>query len=101
MGLLNTLDALIGSDAFIEDIFQELPIGIAVSKIGDDRYVYANVHFSEVLGWPQHEISDKQALLYKIFPNDEYRQAMVAKMQADLKTGDLSKMSWQAVEITT
>jgi len=101
MGPLNTLDALIGSSAFIEDIFQELPIGIAVSKTDDNHFVYINARFSEVLGWPQYELSDKQALLFKIFPDDNYRQTIVAKMQADLKTGDLALMKWPSVEITT
>jgi PAS domain S-box-containing protein len=97
----NTLDALIGTNAFIEDIFQELPIGIAVSRLDDDSFVYTNTRFSEVLGWPQFELTDKQALLLKIFPDDGYRQAIVAKMQADLKTGDQSFMRWPSVEITT
>ena len=88
----NTLDALIGTSAFIEDIFQELPIGIAVSKIDDDRYVYTNARFSEVLGWPECELTDKQTLLLKVFPDDEYRQAIVAKMQGDIKTGNQSRM---------
>ncbi|MDO3624695.1 PAS domain S-box protein [Mucilaginibacter sp. BT774] len=97
----NTLDALIGTSAFIEDIFQELPIGIAVSKIDDDRYVYTNARFSEVLGWPECELTDKQTLLLKVFPDDEYRQAIVAKMQGDIKTGNQSRMVWEAVEIVT
>ncbi|MBS1523296.1 MAG: PAS domain S-box protein [Bacteroidetes bacterium] len=101
MGPLNTLDALIGSNAFIEDIFQELPIGIAVSKIDDNCFVYTNARFSEVIGWPQYELTDKQALLLKIFPDDYYRQTIVAKMQADLKTGNQSAMRWPSVEITT
>jgi len=96
----NTLDALIGTNAFIEDIFQELPIGIAVSKI-NDRFVYTNARFSEVLGWPQCELSDKQALLLKLFPDKNYRQAIVARMQADLKSGNASLMRWPSVEITT
>jgi PAS domain S-box-containing protein len=97
----NTLDALIGTNAFIEDIFQELPIGIAVSKIDDDRYVYSNARFNEVLGWPQFELSDKQALFLKIFPDDNYRQAIMAKMQEGIKTGNQSRMVWEAVEIVT
>ncbi|HEY9003386.1 MAG TPA: PAS domain S-box protein [Mucilaginibacter sp.] len=101
MSPLNTLDALIGSDAFIEDIFQELPIGIAVSKKDDDRFVYTNARFSEVIGWPQCELADKQTLLLKIFPDDDYRQAIIDKMQADLRTGDQLLMRWPSVEIVT
>lgn len=101
MGPLNTLDALLGTNAFIEDIFQELPIGIAVSKIDDDRFVYMNTRFSEVIGWPAHELIDKQALLLKIFPDASYRQTIVDKMHADLETGDRSLMVWPSVEITT
>lgn len=101
MGPPNTLDALLGTNAFIEDIFQELPIGIAVSKIDDDRFVYMNTRFSEVIGWPSHELTDKQALLLKIFPDASYRQSIVDKMHADLKTGDRSLMIWPTVEITT
>ncbi|MBV8391532.1 MAG: PAS domain S-box protein [Mucilaginibacter sp.] len=97
----STLDALIGTNAFIEDIFHELPVGIAVSKLGDDRFVYANARFSEVIGWPQYELTDKQALLHKIFPNDELRQVIVAKMQEDLKTGVPSRMVWRGLEIAT
>ena len=101
MDPLNTLDALIGTNAFIEDIFQELPIGIAVSKVDDNRFVYTNARFSEVIGWPRSELTDKQALLLKVFPDDDYRQSIVAKMQADLNTGGLSNMSWSSLEITT
>lgn len=101
MGPLNTLDALIGSNAFIEDIFQELPIGIAVSKIDDDRFVYSNARFSEVLGWPQLELTDKQALLLKIFPDESYRQMITAKMREKIENGDPSQMIWEAAEIVT
>jgi PAS domain S-box-containing protein len=101
MGPINTLDALLGTNAFIEDVFQELPIGIAVSKIDDDRFVYMNTRFSEVIGWPAHELTDKQGLLLKIFPDASYRQTILDKMRADLKTGDQSLMVWPSVEITT
>ncbi|HTK22143.1 MAG TPA: PAS domain S-box protein [Mucilaginibacter sp.] len=101
MDQLSSLDVLLGTNAFIEDIFQELPIGIAVSKIDDNRFVYINARFSEVIGWPQCELTDKQALLLKIFPDDDYRQAIVAKMQADLRSGNQSLMKWPSVEITT
>lgn len=101
MGPLNTLDALFGTNAFIEDVFQELPIGVAVSKIDDDRFVYMNTRFSEVIGWPAHELSDKQALLLKIFPDASYRQTILDKIRADLKTGDQSLMVWPSVEVTT
>lgn len=101
MGPTNTLDALLGTNAFIENIFQELPIGIVVSKLDDDRFVYMNTYFSEVIGWPAHELIDKQALLLKIFPDASYRQTMVDKMRADLKTSDRSLMIWPSVEITT
>jgi PAS domain S-box-containing protein len=99
MGSYNTLDALIGTNAFIEDIFQELPVGIAVSKIDDDRFVYTNHRFSEVIGWPRHDVADRQALLRKVFPDDDYRHMMSAKMQIALKAGDSSRILWQAVEI--
>lgn len=80
MGPLNTLDALIGANAFIEDIFQELPIGIAVSNIDGDSFVYANARFSEIIGWPQYKLTDKPALLFKVFPDESHRQMMAAKM---------------------
>ncbi len=101
MDPLNALDALLGTNAFIEDIFQELPIGIAVSKIDSGDFVYANARFHEITGWPQHELTGRPALLLKVFPDELFRKKITAEMQEKIKNGDSSPIIWKALEIVT
>lgn len=89
------------AESFIGDIFQHLPVGIAVSKIDDSSIVVLNDLFCNICGWPKEAITDIGVLLLKVFPDKLYRKSIITRIKDDIASGDINRMSWQGLNIAT
>jgi signal transduction histidine kinase len=90
-----------GQPAFIETVFQHLPIGIAISKIDDSTAVFINKRFTEIYGWPVETFTDVPTFFQQVFPDERYCTEMSTMIMADIASGDANRMCWQNVHITT
>jgi PAS domain S-box-containing protein len=101
MNSFSALSALAGANAFSEDLFRHLPIGIALYKPNDGSIQFMNEHFGEIYGWPSEELTNMQDLYLKIFPEEEYRSATLRKIQDDTAAGNAGQVLWPGLKITT
>src|SRR5579859_1373461 len=101
MNSFSALSALAGANAFSEDLFRHLPIGIALYKPDDGSIQLMNEHFGEIYGWPGEELTNMKDLYLKIFPEEEYRSATLRKIQDDTAAGNAAQVLWPGLKITT
>lgn len=92
--------ALSQRNQFIEAALDHLPIGIAVNTTDDGKRVLMNQKFSEVYGWPEHEITDVDTFFKRVYPDKDYRKMITRQIREDIESGDASRMFWDGVKIT-
>jgi PAS domain S-box-containing protein len=84
---------------FIETTIQNLPIGIAVTKINDGKPTLVNKMFQEIYGWKTY--TDLNGFFDSLHPDEKYRAETVRRVQKDLASKDISRMAWDGLEIYT
>ncbi|OOG76526.1 PAS domain S-box protein [Algoriphagus sp. A40] len=92
---------LLDRNEFIESTLRNLPLGIAVNKISTGEVTYLNPSFSQIYGWAPEKIMDVDTFFNKVFPNQEYRESIKSQVIKDVLSGDLEKMVWNNIHITT
>jgi len=92
--------ALSQRNQFIETALENLPIGIAINSIDDGKRVLMNQKFSDVYGWPEKDITDVDTFFEKVYPNKVYREKITKRIREDIESGDVSRMSWEGIEVT-
>jgi len=86
---------------YVKMILDNFPIGIATNEIDSMKVTYMNRKFSEIYGWPEDEFPYVGDFFEKVFPDMEYRQQMQTRILADLSSGDIERMDWDDLKITT
>ncbi len=87
--------------AFIEAALENLPIGIAINRIDDNTAVWMNKKFTEIYGWSKEELKDIPSFFEKVYPNPEYREAIMTRVMDDIQSGEKKRMTWKEISITT
>jgi two-component system cell cycle sensor histidine kinase/response regulator CckA len=85
---------------FIETILENMPIGLAVNSIADGKATYVNRKFEEIYGWPKEEMENVADFFEKVYPDPEYRNALMQRIMADMQSGDPKRMAWEDIEVT-
>jgi PAS domain S-box-containing protein len=85
---------------FIETILDNLPLGVAVNRIDDGKAFYMNRRFEEIYGWGSDIISDIAAFFGKVYPDPHYREELMSRVLADIRSGDPSRMHWENLKAT-
>jgi len=85
---------------FIEMALENLPIGIAVNSISDEKSQLMNQKFSEIYGWPEHEITEVDTFFEKVYPDKKYRSEISKQIREDMESGDVDRMSWESIKVT-
>jgi PAS domain S-box-containing protein len=93
-------DELMARNKFIQTILDHLPIGVSLNNIDEGAATYMNQKFQEIYGWSPEEITSISTFFEKVYPDAEYRQAMVNRTMADILSGDPERMHWENVFIT-
>ncbi|TKB95981.1 PAS domain S-box protein [Pedobacter cryophilus] len=88
-------------NTFIETALENLPIGIAVNNLTDGTATLVNDRFSEIYGWPAEELKDISTFFEKVYPDETYRNKIIKTVMDDIASGDLSRMNWKGINITT
>ncbi|GAB2622771.1 hypothetical protein GCM10027035_18240 [Emticicia sediminis] len=86
---------------FIETALENLPIGISVNRIDDGVNTLMNKKFEEIYGWPKKVVKDIPTFFENVYPDEAYRAEIFETFMSDINSGDLNRMSWEGVEITT
>ncbi len=86
---------------FIENVLDNLPIGLSVNTIDKGNIGYANRLFLEIYGgWSQNDFTDLETFFSNIYPNPEEREQVRQRILQDIATGDMDKMQWDDMRIT-
>lgn len=96
--LVNTLQQ---RNSFIEDVLENLPVGIAVNQITDGKTILLNRHFKEIYGWDEEDLANIPTFLEKVYPDKAYREEVMARTLIDINSGDLQRMSWDGLQART
>lgn len=98
----------IGNDAEQEEqnllmttILEKSPIGFAVNTMDDGNAIFVSDKFEEIYGVEKGSIQDTNSFFEKVYIDPAYREEMKKKVFDDISTGDISKMKWNDVHITT
>lgn len=86
---------------FIENILENLPIGVATNKIDTNETQFINQRFFEIYGWGIEELENVERFFEKVYPDPKYREEVMSKVMADIQSGDPERMQWSGMEITT
>lgn len=86
---------------FIETALDNLPIGIAVNNIDNGEAILMNKMFGATYGWPVEKITDTDAFFELVYPDPDYRAQMVSQVMEDIMSGDIDRMVWEEIKITT
>ena len=62
--------------------------------MGGGAATYINKKFEEIYGWPKEALVDVERFLECVYPDPDYRREMVARIQADIASGDPERMEW-------
>ncbi len=88
-------------DEFVHVTLENLPIGVAINEIDSTKAVYMNRQFSAIYGWPREMLTDIESFFRRIYPDPEYRREMVHQIMEDINSGELERMRWEQLTITT
>jgi diguanylate cyclase (GGDEF)-like protein/PAS domain S-box-containing protein len=86
---------------FIENVLDNLPIGLSVNTIDKGNIGYANRLFLEIYGgWSPNDFTDQETFFSNIYPNPQEREQVRQRILQDIATGDMDKMQWDDMRIT-
>ncbi|WP_411274833.1 PAS domain S-box protein [Daejeonella sp.] len=97
----DTINGELNRAELIETILQNLPIGIAVNKIDSGEATFINNQFSETYGWSEKELVDTKSFFDKVYPDPVYRAKILKMVIDDINSGEVSRMEWDNIEVTT
>lgn len=86
---------------FIEAIIDNIPIGIAVNKIDDGSLTLINSQFSDIYGWSDEIVNSTDDFFNCVYQDEEFRNKMKERINADIMSGDPERMQWDKVPIDT
>lgn len=84
-----------------QQIFESLPIGIAVSRISDSMTLYVNQKLTEIYGWGIEDLKDVNNFFLKVYPDEAYRKEVSEMILKDITSGNPEQMQWKNLKITT
>lgn len=86
---------------FIELTLEHLPIGISVHRTDTGERTLMNKNFSKVYGWPEEVLTDVDTFFERVYPDPAYRQQIKTQIFNDMASGEVERMRWSNVAITT
>ncbi|MBN2736109.1 MAG: PAS domain S-box protein [Spirochaetales bacterium] len=93
--------ALMQKNQFTQIIQDNLPIGIALNAFDTGEVIYTNRKFDEIYGWPSKFLQNVENFFLCVYPDEAYRSKIKSRVMEDILSGDINRMCWEDVEITT
>lgn len=97
----NPEEALRQHNLLMTTILEKAPIGFAVSTINDGKAVFVSEKFEEIYGVARGCIKDIDSFFENVYLDSGYREEMKKKIMEDVQSGDISRMKWRGIHITT
>ncbi len=97
----NNADHLHGRIGLFESILDKLPIGIAVHDEITGKSVFVSSVYGEIFGHNVDQFTDINTFFKLVFPDKDEREGLLAKINADMESGDSDRMSWNNLSIIT
>jgi PAS domain S-box-containing protein len=88
-------------NAYIRTVLDNLPIGVAVNTINDGNVIYENLAFQNIYGWPASKLTSVNEYFEIVYPDAQYRAKLKTRVLADMASGDVERMRWEGLNITT
>lgn len=84
---------------FNQTILDRLPISVALSSFYEDTFRYTNDKFEEIYGWNYKTIESVDDFQRSIYPDPTYRNRINLKIESDIQSNNIERMSWGNIEI--
>ncbi|MGK7396140.1 MAG: PAS domain-containing sensor histidine kinase [Candidatus Cyclobacteriaceae bacterium M3_2C_046] len=99
---INAQNKLKERNDFIENIMDNLPVGISVLPFKSEKIDYCNKKFLEIIEFPADVINTRLSDLYQcLFPNQKYREELKERVRQDMRSSDFARMHWDNINIVT
>ncbi|HEY3286356.1 MAG TPA: PAS domain-containing protein [Gemmatimonadaceae bacterium] len=86
---------------FVETLLEHLPLGLAVNEISTGRQLYIGTKFERTYGVEPGSIEGVDDFFEKVYRDPIFREQMRTRIMADLMSGDIDRMHWEDIPITT
>lgn len=95
------LDALREKEAYIREVLDNLPIGIAVNSVNPAvAFEYMNDLFPKIYRTTREALSDPDAFWSAVYEAPEFREALKKRVLSDCASANPTCMIWEDIPIT-
>ena len=94
-------EALQQQNMLMTTILEKSPIGFAVNTMDDGKAIFITDKFEEIYGVEKDSIKGVEDFFEKVYLDPVYREEMRKKTLEGIQSGDVSRMKWDNVHITT
>jgi len=98
---IKLLNKLKERNQYIEQILQNLPIGVVVNRLDKREIMLINKQFGRIFDYDIENMEDYSGVFKNLYPDDESGKAAAEKITHALNSGDPEKMTFDHVEIST
>lgn len=88
-------------EAYIRTVLERAPIGFAVQTLDTRERRFVSSRFEQICGIPPGAIQTAEEFYRTVFANPTQRDELWRRAQADIASGDPSRMCWENLEIVT
>jgi PAS domain S-box-containing protein/putative nucleotidyltransferase with HDIG domain len=85
--------------ALIETLLEHAPVGFALNRISDGRFVFVSEKFETLYGVPPRSLHEIGTFFDTVYVDPAYRDEIRARVMADIESSDRARMHWDDVEI--
>ncbi len=86
---------------FMQLTLTHLPIGVALNDIETGKAIYMNNQFEATYGWPYEKLTGIDNFFENVYQDPDYRSRMKNRILEDIASGDVERMRWEGITITT
>ena len=94
-------EALQQQNMLMTTILEKSPIGFAVNTMDDGKAIFITDKFEEIYGVEKDSIKGVENFFEQVYLDPVYREEMRKKTLEDIQSGDISRMKWDNIHITT
>ena len=94
-----TDDELRKNAEFITAVLEQMPVGVVVSDLADQRALFVNRRFLDIHGCDRDLLADLVRFNERVYPDPGYRTAVRRRLLDGLQSGNAAAMSWDDVRI--
>ncbi len=94
-------EALTRRNIFVESLLEHAPVGFAAHTMSDGRPVFVSRRFESTYGVAPGSLRSADDYFRNVFLDPAHREIMRERVTADMASGDVARMRWEDIPITT